>query len=104
MTNALERLLEDASRNLKEGREGFKGRAGNLRQEAATHGEQLLEEARRHGAELLALAARHGIELAREYGLPLLSPRPRRRRSRRKLAFFAILVTAIAAVVLASRD
>ena len=82
------------------------GHYEDVRGDAAVRAARLLDEARREGAEFLALAARHGAEIARDYGLPLLTGSPRRKRRSSCLLWPATLaILAVAAVVIAtSRD
>ena len=79
------------------------GRYEEVRGDATTRAARLLEEAKREGTGFLALAVRHGAELARDYGLPLLTGSPRRkRRSSARLWAAAVAILAVAAVVLAT--
>lgn len=100
---AWESVLSEASKSLRGGTEELTHSWEDLRGEALTRGEQLLEEAKRHGTALLALAAGRGIQLAREYGVPLIASRRRRRRSGWKWVVAALAVTVLV-VGVASRD
>jgi hypothetical protein len=100
--SAWESVLSEASKSLRGGNEEVSDAWGELRGEAVVRGEQLLEEAKKHAAALLALAASRGIRAAREYGMPLVAPRPHRR-SAWKWIVAAAVVAMIAAGV-ASRD
>ncbi|MGH9442074.1 MAG: hypothetical protein ACRD16_07340 [Thermoanaerobaculia bacterium] len=98
-------ILDQASAALRN-RGEVSERYDEVRSDAAERAARLLGEAKREGAELLALAARHGVELAREFGVPLITGIPsRRRRSPWKILAAAAAVAAIAAVIAAtSRD
>jgi len=100
--SAWESVLSEATRSLRGGSEELAGTWEDLRGEALSRGEQLLDEAKRHGTALLALAAQRGMKLARDYGMPLVAPR-RRRRSGWKWVVAAVAVTVLV-VGVASRD
>lgn len=101
--NTWQAVLSEASKSLKDGNEDLAESFGVLRDEAVVRGEALLEEAKRHGAALLALAAERGVALAKEYGVPLVTGRRRRRRSGWKWIVGVAAVALIAAGI-ASRD
>jgi hypothetical protein len=101
--NPWQTVLNEASKSLKEGNEDLADSWSALRGEAVSRGEQLLDEAKRHGAALLALAAERGVNLAKEYGVPLIAGRRRRRGSPWKWVIGAAAI-AVIALSLASRD
>jgi|PersoiStandDraft_1058852.scaffolds.fasta_scaffold37323_2 hypothetical protein len=96
-------LLEEAGKQAKGARGDVKSSLHCLRDEAQTRGESLLEEAKRQGLALLAIAAREGMGLARDYGVPILQRKPRRR-MRWGWGLAALAVVGIGAVLLLDRN
>ena len=99
--SAWDTVLNEAAKSLREGNGELADAWGELRGEATARGEQLLDEAKRHAAALLALAADRGVRAARQYGVPLVAPR-RRRRSGWKWILAAAVVAVVAASIAAS--